>query len=715
MEMMRNRLFALAICTLSASLCGNALCFGQNAPPKEQKEGAVATEKKPAWLGSKEGISDKVMPPWTPIEVKRSGDRLEVMTWGRSYIFDGTVFPTKVQSNGADLLAGPMALRAKVDGEEIAWKPGAIKMQENGPARVCWSQAAEAANGKLAVSVKTAVEYDGMIRMDWKLDTHVALRLDELTVEIPVKSECAQLMYCFPDYNKRHFTGCGAVPNEGFKTAFTPFVWIGDYGKGLQWFAETDEQWSNATPGQVIEIACEGGATVLRLHVISVPAQITPAVFDVPFDLSYTFGLMATPVKPITKDGWDYRATAPPNYRQDYWLLREDKKVGDQLQLDYLAGLGVKSITLFNWWDDLSFVYVSPVKRSDDLHALVKACHAKGIQVLPYFGTWSAQSNPGWDIFGEKVKVIPDNTISVRFKGQPVSPSTKACLHSVWQDFLVYQIARMMDEYGIDGVYLDGLVTPWPCENQLHGCGYTTADGTVHPTWPIFATCDALRRIYTVVKSRNPDGQVSIHTSSAMPIPCLAWGTSHWSGEHFKKGAYDLQEDETALPSYSMWLGKQWGVPAELLFYTRFGNSFEGYLKASAYSLLLDVPTRAHNSAYLSYDDVKLESALWRLFDEFGRKDAEWIPYWRSAEYVTLAPKGVYASLYKHPKNGVLAVISNLSKDTATIHVQFHPEKLGLQPNPNVLDALSRGPLYSENGLVDLSLAHLGWQIVWLK
>jgi hypothetical protein len=72
-------------------------------------------------------------------------------------------------------------------------------------------------------------------------------------------------------------------------------------------------------------------------------------------------------------------------------------------------------------------------------------------------------------------------------------------------------------------------------------------------------------------------------------------------------------------------------------------------------------------------------------------------------------------SLYKHPKNGVLAVVSNLSKDTATVHVQFHPEKLGLKPDPTITDALSRGPLYSENGLVDLSLAHLGWQIVWLK
>ncbi len=37
-----------------------------------------------------------------------------------------------------------------------------------------------------------------------------------------------------------------------------------------------------------------------------------------------------------------------------------------------------------------------------------------------------------------------------------------------------------MQEYDIDGVYLDGTSEPWGCRNAHHGCGYLKPDGTFH-------------------------------------------------------------------------------------------------------------------------------------------------------------------------------------------------------------------------------------------
>ena len=33
-------------------------------------------------------------------------------------------------------------------------------------------------------------------------------------------------------------------------------------------------------------------------------------------------------------------------------------------------------------------------------------------------------------------------------------------------------------------------------------------------------------------------------------------------------------------------------------------------------------------------EDLDLASRIWRLMDDFGRGQAEWLPYWSNAEYV---------------------------------------------------------------------------------
>jgi hypothetical protein len=330
----------------------------------------------------------------------------------------------------------------------------------------------------------------------------------------------------------------------------------------------------------------------------------------------------------------------------------------------------------------------------------------RGIQVLPYFCHLLSERAPEWGAFGPKMRVIPEDRLESHFKWEPQEAGDKVCCRSLFQDYLVDGIARLMDEYDVDGVYLDGIPCPWPCKNPLHGCGYTRPDGSVHVTYPIFAVRETVRRIYTVVKSRKPDGEVCIHTSSAMPAPVMAWSTSQLTGEQFGQGAYDFPEDDASLPIFrTMCMAPQWGVPAEFVPWT-LGWS---YRKASAFTLLHDVLAEPDTG------DLELESKLWRLSDEFGRKNAEWLPYWRNAEYVKVTPKGAYASLYKYPRNGVLAVVSNLSRANATVHVQLDFEKLELRKDATIKDSLTGEPLALQNGEVELNLAPLGWKIVWLK
>jgi hypothetical protein len=82
-----------------------------------------------------------------------------------------------------------------------------------------------------------------------------------------------------------------------------------------------------------------------------------------------------------------------------------------------------------------------------------------------------------------------------------------------------------------------------------------------------------------------------------------------------------------------------------------------------------------------------------------------------------VAPEQCHALLLKHPRNGVLAFISNLRPDAQTVTAQFNLEKLGLHGKD--LDAFN--PLTGEpvavtaDGTMSLSLESENWMYVWIR
>jgi len=486
---------------------------------------------------------------------------------------------------------------------------------------------------------------------------------------------------------------------------FRPFIWLGDEDRGLAWFSESDENWFNSNPNQVTEIIRVGNEVTLRLHLINIPIQLNPERGRGKSRLVYTFGLQATPVKTVTKDVWDYRIT---HVSQGTFGAETRLNIREET-LDQLKELGVKAIVVHEHWTDIEG-YTSTT-YGDDLRKLVKACHERGLQLLIYFGFLISDLAPEWSLWGDECIVLPKGGyFPYNYPPQPVQNAYIVCYRSVWQDFLADGIARLMDEYDIDGVYLDGTEYPWPCENRRHGCGYKKPDGSIGKTYPIFATREMMKRIYTIVKTRKPEGQVNVHNSTCMTIPTLAWATSYWDGEQFggiSPGPFALEV--IPLDAFrTEFMGHQWGVPAEFLCYEKPFTHREAY----AFTLLHDVLVRGSGLS----PSLKLESALWRLSDEFGRKECEWLPYWRNSEYVRINPEGSYVSLYKHPKNRVLAVISNLSRKEKELEVIFNLDQLNLtEINMSVEDGLTGEPLTMEAGRIKLTLPPLGWKIIRLN
>ncbi len=724
----------------------------------------MVNEDKPWWFGSKAGVSQDVPPPWTPLSVEEKGNSIEVSPWGRRYTFGPFAFPDQLESRGSSLLAGPMRIVARVDGRVQEWRGQSITLQEQSPSRVVFEQ--RAVSSLLVLSARTQVEYDGVVRIDWRLEPRRTATLDELIFEIPLKKEHARYFCHFP--MKWGVPDAGALPEEavaidepllgldrkpyGNLVGFQPFIWLGDEERGLAWFSESDKNWyasevedwygNEKEAGKVTEIIPEADKVTLRLHLVSIPLRLSPQGRSSERDwmvgpwqgplanLTYTFGLQATPVRPVTKDVWDYRITHLD--RHTCGLSEERPKdsgsdvdrfaslgITDSL-LDSYGSLGVRTICLHDGvWTDIQGYFATDY--GEDLKRVVKACHQRGIQVLVYLGFHISDHAPEWPHVGEQCIALPmyDGYRPFECPPQPVQSAYTVCYDSIWQDATVAGIARLMDEYEIDGVYLDGTANPWGCSNRVHDCGYFRPGGNIALTYPFFAVRNLMRRIYTVVKERKPDGQVNVHNSTCMTIPTLTFATSIWDGEQFGKnfepGTFAL--DALPLDAFrTEFMGRQWGVPTELLWRRGAPSS---RAEAYAFALLHDVLIReGYENTPAGMDPVvalELESRLWKLSDEFGRKNATWLPYWRNKEYVTATPDGAYVSLYRHPENGVLAVISNLGRDEAAVDVQLDLDKLGLGAEISVSDALGNEPIEMKDGKIQLSMPSLGWKLVWLK
>lgn len=681
---------------------------------------------KPDWWGSCAGLDPGVPAAWTPLACDSQTDgAVAVSCTGRTYRFAPGSLLESVTAAGSRLLHAPVRLTGVAGGRDVRFAAETIDEAASAPDEVVLEQRLTAAN--LDLRVQAHVEFDGMIRFDVEVAAADAVDLDSLSIEIPVRAEHAGYLYHFPGAwgTARN---AGALPDSAVRMGFRPYVWLGDEDRGLAWFGESDRDWHVAPGTPATEIVRDGDRVVLTLHLVSAPLRLAPEsqrprAWDTAPELAnavirdaavtgergeryqplrYAFGLQATPVRTNEQTAWDYRCLhvrpAPPAFTEGMTLA--------PAFLDRCVQAGVRTLVLHQFWTDIE-AHTIPSDR-DRLLEWVAACHERGLGILLYYGFLISTAAPEWQDFGAGCLTTPAYGYPLfRDPPQPDQSAWVVCLNSAWQDFVADAIAGAMDEFGIDGVYLDGTEFPAGCINTLHGCGSTRPDGSIAKSYPIFGVRSAMRRIHAAVTSRKPEGQVNVHNSTCMVMPTLGFGTSYWDGEQFQD-VRGIDNAATQLPLDAFraeFMGRQWGVPAEFLCYGQ-GFTFE---QAWAVTLIHDVPVRPMSQVGL--EDLEVASRIWRIMDDFGRGEAEFVPYWSNVEYVRADSAGIHVSLYRHPANGVLAVVSNLSRERTAFALAVSWELLGLDPAAvSIVDGLERSP-----ARLDGDLNPFGWRLLWIR
>jgi len=381
---------------------------------------------------------------------------------------------------------------------------------------------------------------------------------------------------------------------------------------------------------------------------------------------------------------------------EDLLLLRPGKfgrGLGCRLEtrLDQLAREG-KRIVIFheNWSRYQGYPDLEQVPK---LKELAQACHARGMLFLVYFCQMMSDAAPEWQGLENDFMALPER----RWYHRDDVPQDcyVSCVNGPYGDLLLEGIARLAEEAGIDGVYMDGTTVPWDCANPTHpGCGEARADGTYLPHEPIRAARQFMKRLRNIFAQRRRKFFLDAHTGGCIHIATQSFCDGYYDGEHLAryKPGFRLAPD-AYLTGY---LGKQFGFRGEFL------PNRHTMDQALAIALVHDTAVRgqppAVDRAWGDYEDALTRS----------------LPYWRKSRLYTVRPATVLGSVYLKPDRA-LVVLGNQAEKTVECRIELAGLLRKLPAGVQARDALTQETLAAADGKLQFPMPGRSWRMIELK
>ncbi len=649
---------------------------------------------------------DRILPPYRPIRQERAG----VFTLTTSqFEFGGSVFPESISVLGEPILAGPMVFEMETaEGQSITTAAGEPAFTA-GDRRVVARQTVRGDGWTLDLT--GTLEYDALLIVDLELQADDEVRLTSGSLSIPLTADVAQYIryhdgsLCFGEgpipapgetVEVRHTFGRARIKNDWsprvleeehgtlweWRRGVPWFFWLGDEEKGLGWIAESDQGWSFGQDDVTLALERTPAALVARVHFITEPITVGES-------RQTRFILQPTPPKPIREDWFKLRFGRfwnwPPGDEKMIERI-EAARVEDPPPLEepppphvlYAhAGGGdgemrppweslqyrrPKDIGILNWkvW---SVGCGSPqVARPEMMRRYLRAGSYVGHKALPYLSPTHLSVH---DLNGLYYAAKTDTWSKMPPAGA-TSAYVKICPNSFASEYQAYEIGRLIDEYGIEGIYFDN-THPSKCANLAHGCGYVDEDGNTHPTTPFLG----MRRLFMMVRNQFVKrGKTPFIFKHAGALPAtVSFVDANLDGEGVY--GYDHTQMFTTGEFRARFIGpNQLGLIQVYLPQFSIGTDtsevsgaqqvIQGTPRLMALALIHGTPIYCG-----AIQGVPMFKA-WAVLDELQGPTVEFIPYWEWPFNETLNEREIYASLYHQPEHSVL-VVSNLSTSGAGV------------------------------------------------
>ncbi len=595
-------------------------------------------------------------------------ENIQVSVTGRKYDMRGA-FPASIKVADEEILAAPISLKAKFDGQEEPWDaPHNVVVSENVEELVYTVQQAA---GNTALNARVRIEQDGLIWIDMMIvpfgrwityhrgEDLTTPRLTSLKLEIPLTKKAAELYHYWPILasgidQTAQINNSGSVPAEGFAIPLKPFLWLGREECGFAFYMESPKNAQPADMDKMYSVRTEGDQVIITIDLLdSMPRdwQGNKDSWFTPLEpVEFTLGMQATPVKPY-KRVKDFERVLHRSWGDVKDMT--DEEFG--AYCDYIKSLGVKWHTFHEDWSMIQNYGLAWDEAA--FRKAVDALHERDIKVMVYFGYECSTMIPTW--FEKKDHYLmkaPDGKIRGGWQRLPHQRDYMVCYAGSYSDVMCERVAYVMDNYGVDGIYTDSTYIPQDCANEAHGCGWRDENGVLHTSFPVRKLREHVKKLHKVVHDRG--GIVEAHQSSCCAPLILGFSDSYFDGEHiqhvFATNTTGFMNTGAMRSEFS---GHNFGVPFQFLSVTKTYNDGCGIM------LLHNSCTKVYGGNIM--ERLKEASAIWKVMDDFGADDARFDGYWQDSCPVKSDADGVLVSTWTN-HNGILAVVVNMTGETTS-------------------------------------------------
>jgi len=257
-------------------LVGVSVKDADGKPLKTETKEVGLLRHKFAWSNNSIGITDRVIPPWTPVTYKDG----VVGVWNRRMKLNGLGLLERIDNGRVEQIKA-MRLVAVKDGKRIEIEAHEPLLVKHVDAQV--DLMGDGWGAGLLLLAKTRIEFDGFVLNELTLKGGYAdASVDKLYLEVVFPEEEAT-HFCTtaggwaathdvtPRYWSSQQTGSGVLIGD-----FVPYIWLTNSDRAFLWVADNDKGWvtddDRSHPTQ--ELRRERGTVTLRVHFIELPTEL---------------------------------------------------------------------------------------------------------------------------------------------------------------------------------------------------------------------------------------------------------------------------------------------------------------------------------------------------------------------------------------------------------------------------------------------------------
>ncbi len=361
------------------------------------------------------------------------------------------------------------------------------------------------------------------------------------------------------------------------------------------------------------------------------------------------------------------------------------------LEIDRLAREGKRIVIFHENWS--RFQGYPDLAQVPQLRKIADACHKRGMIFLVYFNQDFSTACPEWPLMKDDILRQPEELNYHR--DDVVQDCYLACVNGPYGDLLLDGIAKLADQAGIDGVYMDGTTVPWLCANPSHdGCGEYVGDGIIRPHVTLRATREFMKRLRSIFADRRKLFFLDAHTGGCINIATQSFCDGYFDGEtlaRYKPG-FRLSPD-TFLTGY---MGKQFGFRGEFL------PNRHSMDQALAISLPHDTATRGEPA------EVDL------AWGPYEGADTRFVPYWEKSGLYAIKPAAILGSLYLKRESALL-VLGSQSEQTQTCQVEVAALLKMLPAGVKAVNAITGEAVPMSAGKLSFPIGARDWRMIEIR